>query len=303
MCLALVLFPSPGATQVGACVPGLDFGVGPALLDNTAGERRLGAEISASACSSGHDLRRADGGGRGLVEFTPPEPFPFSWTLGLDARFSLIHDGDLMPVENRVAGRAGISVSLSSPAEPVDCDALNLNDEECARRMVEVGATEFDFGFVALSSSAEYESSLGFSEQNLAGGAEFRYGHLRGYIPSIVVSYDAVMPLESDTRQALGVDADLYWRWMVQGYVYHQVGRVMGELEAATYRANGLAASLDALGWDGGDYAVGTLSVITGWEPLGVFTVDRVYVRYSDGRMPTLPAGGESWGVGVEVRL
>jgi hypothetical protein len=298
-----MLFSSPVAAQVGACVPGLDFGFGPALLDNTEGERRLGAEISASACNSGHDLRRADGGGRGEVEFTPPKAFPFSWTLGLDGRFSLIHDGDLVPVENRVAGRAGISVSLSSPAEPVDCDAQNLSDEECARRMVEVGATDFDYGFVALSGSAEYESSLGFSEQSLVGGAELRYGHLRGYIPSIVVSYDAVMPMESDTRQALGVDDDVYWRWMVQGYVYHQVGRVMGEVEAATYRANGLAASLDALGWDDGKYAVGTLSVITDWAPLGVFTVDRVYVRYSDGRMPTLPAGGESWGVGVEVRL
>lgn len=300
---ALLLFAEPSTAQIAGCVPGLDFGVAPALLSDTEGERRLGVELSASGCSSGHDLRRVEGGGRGSVEFTPPKPFPYSWTLGLDGRFSLVKDGDVVPLDNHVAGRAGISVSLSKPAEPVDCEALDLTDEECAQRAANVGATEFDWGFLALSFRAEYESSLGFSEQKLAGGLELRYAQLRGYIPSIVVSYDAVKPLSSDVRHAVGADDDFYWRWMLQGYVYHQVGRVMGELEAATYRANGLASVLDALGRKDGRYLVGTLSLLPEWKVVGTLNVGRIYVRYSDGRMPSLTDGGRSYGVGVELEL
>ena len=222
--------------------------------------------------------------------------------MGADSRFSLIHDGDLVPVENYARVRAGISVSLSKPAEPFECPP-GMSDRECARRMAEVGATEFDFGFVALSGRARYESSLGFSEQNLAGGAELRYGHLRGYIPSIVVTFDAVKPWQSDTRDEVGVADDTYWRWMVQGYLSHQVGPVMGELDAGAFWANGLATALDQLGWDDGAYVVGTVSWVFDQDVWDVFTLDRVYARYTDGQQPSLPSGGESWGVGLELGL
>lgn len=295
----LLTVASPARGQVGACVPGGEFSVGPALLDNTEGERRLGAALSAAVCSSGHDLRRT---AAGSVEIVPPRRFPYSWTIGSEGRFSVIQDGDLVPVENHVAGRAGLSVSLSRPARPFDCPD-QMPDEECARRMADVGPTEFDYGFVALSGRIRYESSLGFSEQHLAGGVELRYGHLRGYIPSLVVTYEAVKPLQSDTRKTEGVPDDSFWRWMAQGYVRHRLGRVGGELEAARFWANGLASQLDELGWDDGGYVAGTLSVMIDWRILGPLMVDRVYVRYSDGQQPALPSGGESWGVGLDLTL
>ncbi len=297
--VALFLSPAPAAAQTGLCEPGFDWGAGPAFLDNTEGESRLGAELSARLCSSGHDLRRPGGGD---LEFTPPEPFPYSWDLAADTRFSLIADGELVPLQNHVGGRGGISISLSKPAEPFVCPD-DMPDDECARRMAEIGATEYDFGFVFLSGRARYESDLGFSEQQVVGGAELRYGHLRGYVPSVVVAYDVVKPLTSDVREAASVSDAKHWRWTAEGYLYHQVERIMGELRAGVFRANGLAPALDALGWDDGEYLEGTLSVVTDWEVWGVFTVDRIWGRLSDGRMSSVTGAGESLGIGVELGL
>lgn len=295
----LLTMAAPVVAQVGACVPGGQFSAGPTLLSSAEGERRLGAAFSAAACSSGHDLRRT---APDSFEIVPPRPFPFSWTLGGEGRFSLIRDGRPMPGENHVAGRGGLSVSLSKPAEPFICPD-EMPDEECAQRMVEVGSTAFDLGFVSLSGRVRYESSLGFSEQQLAGGAELRYGHLRGYIPSLVVTYDVVKPLQSDVRQAVGVPDDSFSRWMLQGYVRHQVGRVRGDLEAAGFWASGMASQLDEIGWSDGGYVAGTVSVVVDRPIFGALRADRIYVRYSDGEHTSLPRPGQTWGVGFELTV
>lgn len=296
---ALLTGPEAAAAQVGACIDGRQLGLGPALLDNTEGDTGFGVELDGVYCSSGHDLRRTDDGS---IAVAPRTGFPFSWTLGLEARTSFVADGEVMPLENFVAGHAGISLSLSRPAEPFVCPD-STPEAECALRMSEIGMTEFDWGFLALSARAEWESSVGWAEQSLAGGVELRYGHLDPWIPSVRVSYDVLAPFSSDIRDALGLEQDTYWRWAVEGHVEHTVGSVRGELQAATFHANGLATELDQLGWGEGSSVWGTVSYLFDHSLAGMLNFDRAWVRYTDGQPPTRSQSGDSWTFGLELGL
>lgn len=286
---------APVSAQIGMCQSGTRLGVGPAFLDNSDGERRLGAAVTGVLCSSGHDLRRSDDG-------SETGAFPFSHVFAADAELTFLADGDLMPVRNHLSARGGILVSLSAPAEVVECTE-QMTDAECLAAMSRVGATAFDYGFVSLEAEAQVEASGGWNERSLVAGAELRYGHVKGWIPSLVLSYDLVSPVSSEFRDAVGVDDDLYGRWRVQGYLSHRIGPVSGAVEASAFKANGLAPALDALGWDNGSWIAATLGWALERNVADVFTVDRLYLTYSEGQPPTQPVAAESLTVGLELTL
>jgi hypothetical protein len=285
----------PAAAQIGGCQGGTRLGFGPALLDDAEGERRLGAAITAVLCSSGHDLRRSDDG-------ADTGAFPFSHVLAADAELTLLPDGGLMPVRNHLSARAGLLLSLSGPAEVVECTPA-MTDAECAEAMTRTGATAFDYGFVSLEAEAQMEASGGWDERNLVAGAEVRYGHVKSWIPSLVLSYDLVTPVASELRDAAGVGDDLHGRWRLQGYLTHRLGPVTGTVEASAFKANGLAPALDALGWDEGAWVAATLGWAVERSVADIFAIDRLYVGYTDGQPPTQPLAGESWTVGLELTL
>lgn len=293
----LVVFAGarPLQGQIGGCQSGSSLAVGPVLLDDADGERRLGAALTGVLCSAGHDLRRSDDGGE-------TGAFPFSHVFAADGELTVLADGGLMPIRNHLGARGGVLVSLSGPAEVVECtDAMT--DAECVDAMARTGATAFDYGFVSLEAHAQVEASGGWEERNLVAGAQLRYGHVRSWIPSLVLSYDVVDPVSSDLRGAVGVSDEPFGRWRVQGYVSHAIGRVAGSVEASAFKANGLAAELDALGWDEGSWVAATLGWGVDRSVADVFTLERLYLRYSDGQPPTQPVAGQSWSVGLELSL
>jgi hypothetical protein len=293
--LVALAAPGPVAGQIGGCLSGSRLGLGPALLDDGDGERRLGATVTGVLCSSGHDLRRSDDGAE-------TGAFPFSHVFAADAELTLLADGELMPVRNHLSARGGVLLSLSGPAEVVECTPA-MTDAECAEAMARTGATAFDYGFVSLEAEGQVEASGGWDERSLVAGLEVRYGHVKGWIPSLVLSYDLVRPVTSRLRDAVGVDENLHGRWRVQGYLTHRIGPVVGTVEASAFKANGLAAELDALGWEDGAWVAATVGWAVGRGVADVFTVDRLYVGYIEGQPPTQAVDGRSWTVGLEVSL
>lgn len=297
LALATIFAAAPLPAQVARkCVSGFEWGLAPTLVNNADGDHKPGARARAELCKSGHDLRLDSDGQDGIV---PSKRFPYSYHLELSGRTLLVADGASVPHETVATASAGLSVSLSEPAEPVVCDD-DEPEEECAFRMANVGSTNFDLGFVAVTGHGQYEASADRKEQAFAGGVEARYSHLSPLVPSLLVTYDRVKPLTSESRTSLGVPEDSYGRWMVRGYWMISRKWLIAEIEAAAFRASGLESALEDAGWRSGQYVAATLGVNPGWSN-DVLTVHSIFARYANGQLPTALEDRETWTFGIEL--
>lgn len=263
--------------------------VAPAVLHES-GDYTIAARFGVLAGSRRHQVARA---------------FPSSRYWRAEGKGTLALDADLNPDPIQLDVAAGIAVSLAKPRvivfSPEDVDAPG-------------SAMEFDYGTLSLATLGHLVTNQRRSEARVALGAELVYthDHQSGAWPLIPVVYATVgfaRPIVSDLRDSLGVPEDDSYTRLELGAAWHvsadrtwmpsALRPIWLHAEVATYRDEGVDATVEALGVDDG--ARVALGVAYRFLRAERGLVDELFVRWTDGETPTLPAPRRAWMVGVVV--
>lgn len=224
--------------------------------------------------------------------------FPRSSYWRAEARGILALDEDLNPDPIFVAAAGGLSISLAKP-NVITFDPENVDAP--ARAMA------FDYGDLSLGAQGLLETNQARTETRLSGNAEvvYTHDHQRGiwpFIPALYARVGVARSIESEARDSLSIpDTQSYMR-LAGGVAWH-ISADRGW--APTFmRPVWLHAEIDVYREDGGEsttldgtrVALGVayrlLSERRGW-------LDEVFLRWTNGETPVLPAPGKAWRLGI----
>lgn len=282
--LILTLVLTAGAAGLEAqvtCMERQGARVTPAYFHDGDGDGGVGIRLAAQHCRLSHDIRPR---------------FARSTYLGGSFKAAVPFTELNIPQNAEAFLEVGVSVSLSERA-PIDLDD-DPDDPD-------VEAFRFDYGFGGLSARLQYESNTDLTEHALVGGAALQWvDPARPWLPSLVVTGEAVRPVRSDIREALELDREVHGRIGLRGYWLVPLARsLQGELDTAYFWTTGLESLLREAGWDRGPY----LSTGLGWildRRIGGeewLLLESISVSHAWGQRPTGPPEERGWMVGISV--
>jgi hypothetical protein len=235
--------------------------------------------------------------------------FPRSRYGRVEARATVATDADASPDPLSFGLAGGIAWSLAKP-RVVTFDPANVDAPG--------SAMEFDYGDLALGAQAHIETNQPRTETRAGLSAELIYTHdkQRGFwpfVPGVYAIVGVARSLASEARQAqfasetesyvrLGggatwhISADRTWTPRLLRPVW-----LHGEIEV--YREDGGAQLVAAPGgprevevFDGTRVALGAAYRLLGTERR---VVDEVFIRWTNGETPTIPAPRKAWMLGI----
>jgi hypothetical protein len=261
--------------------------VSPALLHHD-GDYTMAARFAAVAGSRLHDLSRA---------------FPASrfWRGEARGTLALRERANPDPLAIDLAG--GISLSLAKPAVIV----FNPDSVDAPGR-----AMVFDYGDISLGAHARVEANQPLTEARGSFGAELLYTHDRQdalwpLVPSLHAAAGLARSFESEIRDSLLVrDPESYLR-LAGGVAWHlsadrrwmpaPLRPVWLHAEIDLYREAGVEDTLVVVGAnDGTRVVLGAAYRLLGAERR---IVDEVFLRWTNGETPALPARRKAWMLGI----
>lgn len=285
--IAAVALALPSATHAQDRYDEPLVAVSPALLRHD-GDYTVAARFAAVAGSRRHDLSRA---------------FPASRFWRAEARGTLAARERANPDPIAIDLAGGISLSLAKPAvivfDPENVDAPG-------RAMV------FDYGDVSLGAQARLETNQPFTETRGSFSAEVVYTHDRQdgawpLVPSLYAAAGVARSFESELRDSLLVrDPESYVRlaggvaWHVsadRGWMPASLRPVWLHAEIDVYREAGVEDTLAVTGAnDGTRVVLGAAYRLLGRERR---IVDELFLRWTNGETPALPAPRKAWMLGI----
>lgn len=265
------------------------FTVAPAVL-HQGGDYTVAARFGALAGSRRHQVARA---------------FPSSRYWRAEGKGTLALDADLNPDPIQLDLAAGIAVSLAKPRvivfNPADVDAPG-------------SAMEFDYGTLSLAALGHVVTNQRRSEARMALGAELVYTHDHqsgGWplVPGVYATVGFARPIVSDLRDSLGVPEDDSYTRLELGAAWHvsadrawlpsALRPIWLHAEVTGYRDEGVDAAVEALRVEDGTRVA--LGVAYRFLSAERGLIDELFVRWTDGETPTLPAPRRAWMLGVVV--
>ena len=266
----------------------LVFRIAPALLQPSGGDLTLAARLDVLAGSRRHDLARA---------------FPSSRYWRAEGRGTLAIDPDANPDALLADLAGGLAISLAKPRviDPatVDVDAPG-------------SAMEFDYGDVSVGGQLRLLSDQRASEVRASLGGEIIYTHDRQggiwpFLPSVYGQVGLARSIRSELRDALGTpDGETYTR-LEAGAAWHlsadrawlpsPLRPVWLHAELNAYRDAGVEEAVEASGADEGS----RVALAVAYRFLGDRrrVLDELFLRWTDGETPTLPARRKAWMLGI----
>lgn len=281
----LLVLPSRGPAQEPDLRPG--FSIAPALLES-GGDYTVGARFGFLAGSRRHEIARA---------------FPSTRYWRAEARGALAADADLNPEPVALDVAGGLAISLAKPRvitfDPANVDAPGT-------------AMAFDYGDVSLAAQGHVETNQRRTEARAALGAELVYTHDRQggiwpFLPSLYAVVGFARPLASELRDSLGVPDDESYLRLAAGGAWHLsadrlwmpgvLRPVWLHAQVDLYREASVATDVEDTGLDDGTrIALGIAYRLLGADDR---LVDEVFVRWTNGETPTLPAARKAWMLGI----
>lgn len=271
------------------------FSVAPALLHQN-DDYTIAARFNALLGSRRHEVTRA---------------FPRSRYWRAEARGTLAADADLNPDPLSLGVAGGVSWSLAKPRvipfDPAEVDAPG-------------SAMEFDYGDLSLGALADVETNQRRTEARFAFNLELVYthDHQRGiwpFVPSIYAIVGAGRSLASASRDSQAISETESYLRLTGGAAWHlSADRTW---MPAFARPIWLHATVDLYREDGDERAtvppgdpIGTGAFDGTRVTLGAAyrlltaergVVDEIFVRWTNGETPTLPAPRKAWMLGVRL--
>lgn len=263
--------------------------VSPALLAQ-GGERTLAARFGLAGGSRRHDIDDA---------------FPGSRYWQAEARGTVALDPDVNPDPLTARAAGGIALSLAKPRtiafDPEHVDAPGR-------------AMAFDYGDVALAAEMHLATNQRRTEARVAIGGEVLYTHDRQdglwpFLPSVHAAVGMARPLASALRDSLGVPDDESYVRLAGGAAWHVsadrlwMPRPLRPLWfhalVDVYRETSVAEAVGRTRLDDGT----RLSLTAAYRLLGSerAIVDEIFLRWTTGETPTLPAPRKAWMLGIVV--
>lgn len=145
-----------------------------------------------------------------------------------------------------------------------------------------------DYGSLGLGLDLTYEANQNLTEQNLEGGAEFRYmNSSKIWMPVLHGTYRFVQPVASDIREALNEDKEMYQRLNLnlQWTILHEGILVHPEFNYF-YNMN-LSQAIENTGLDEGFHGSFTLGyVFEGSEKPILKYLKHIFLEYNNGQLP-----------------
>jgi hypothetical protein len=266
----------------------LVFLIAPALLQPSGGDVTLAARLDVLAGSRRHDIARA---------------FPSSRYWRAEGRGTLAIDPDANPDALLADLAGGLAISLAKPRviDPatVDVDAPG-------------SAMEFDYGDLSVGGQLRLLSNQRASEVRASLGGEVIYTHDRQggiwpFLPSVYGQVGLARSIRSELRDALGTpDGETYTR-LEAGAAWHlsadrawmppPLRPVWLHAELNAYRDAGVEPAVEASGADEGT----RIALAVAYRFLGERrrVLDELFLRWTDGETPTLPARRKAWMLGI----
>ncbi len=264
------------------------FLIAPALLQPSGGDVTLAARLDVLAGSRRHDIARA---------------FPSSRYWRAEGRGTLAIDPDANPDALLADVAGGVAISLAKPRviDPatVDVDAPG-------------SAMEFDYGDLSVGGQLRILSNQRASEARASLAGEFIYTHDRQsgiwpFLPSVYGQVGLARSIRSELREALGTpDGETYTRleagaaWHLsadRGWLPAPIRPVWLHAELNAYRDAGVDPAVEASGADDGT----RIALAVAYRFLGERRrlLDELFLRWTDGETPTLPARRKAWMLGI----
>lgn len=132
---------------------------------------------------------------------TSESSYPRILSLDIDADGTYLVNPDFNPNTQKAAFFLGYLISFKKAG------GITLG---------QVSESTKDYGSLGLGVDITYEANQRFTEQNFEGGAELRYQNTSNeYVPVLHLAYKFVKPIESDIREALNEDNELFQRFNV----------------------------------------------------------------------------------------
>lgn len=230
---------------------------------------------------------------------------PMSRYWAAEIRGTLALDPDLNPDPIAVQAAGGLAVSLAKPRtiafDPANVDAPGR-------------AMEYDYGDLALAAEVHVVTNQRRTEARAALGGQLVYTHDRQdgvwpFVPALHAAVGVARPLASELRDTLGVPDDETYLRLAAGLAWHvsaDRGWMPGPL-----RPVWLHALLDVYRETSVDDAVSTtrlddgtrVALTAAYRLLGTERrlVDEVFLRWTSGETPTLPAPRKAWMLGIAL--
>lgn len=263
------------------------FMIAPALLHPSGGDYTLAARFDVLAGSRRHDIARA---------------FPSSRYWRAEGRGTVAIDADANPDALLADLAGGMAISLAKPRviDPtVDVDAPG-------------SAMEFDYGALSFGGQLRVETNQRASEARASLGGEVVYTHDRQggiwpFLPSVYGNVALARSLESELRDSLGAPGGETYTRLEAGAAWHlsadrewvpaPLRPVWLHAEVNAYRDAGVDAAVESSGTDQGT----RIALAVAYRLFGERRrfLDELFVRWTDGETPTLPARRKAWMLGI----
>jgi hypothetical protein len=281
----LLAFPGIVAAQSDASSRG--FSISPALLEE-GGDYTLAARFNAAIASQRHD---ATGN------------FVASRYWGIEGKGALAVKADANPDPLTLDLAAGIDISFArSSVIPFEPERVDEPRRAAVRR----------FGRVSLAVQAHGATNQPRSEARAALGGMLLYSHDNQhgawpFVPAIFATVGAGRSLASEVRDSLGLPDDesflrlegsVTWHiWADRQWMPRALRPLAVHAELAMYRESGVEEPVASLGLDDGT----RVALALAYRLLGTKrrAVDEVFVRWTNGETPTLPAPKKAWMIGI----
>lgn len=262
--------------------------IAPALLHPSGGDYTLAGRFNVLAGWRRHDIARA---------------YPRSRYWRAEGRGTLAIDADANPDALMADLAGGLAISLAKPRviDPatVDVDAPG-------------SAMEFDYGDLSLGGQLRFETNQRRSEARASLWGEAVYTHDRQggiwpFLPSVYGQVGLARAIRSELRDSLrSPSGDTYTRLEV-GAAWHlsadrqwmppPLRPLWLHAELNAYRDAGVNEALESAGVDAGlRIALGVAYRLFGERRR---VLDELFVRWTDGETPTLPARRKAWLLGI----
>ena len=255
--------------------------IAPAVLEQD-GDYTAGVRLDLAAGSRRHRVANA---------------FPRSSYWRVEARGVLALDEDLNPDPITMAAAGGLSISLAKPRviafDPANVDAPG-------------SAMEFDYGDLSLGVQGLMEMNQPRTEVRASGNLELVYTHdhqngVWPFIPALYAMGGLGRSISSDVRDSLSASDESYTS-LAAGVAWHIsadrtwapafIRPIWVHAEIDVYREDaGGIATLDGTRVSLGA-AYRLLNERRGW-------LDEVFLRWTNGETPVLPAPRKAWRLGV----
>jgi hypothetical protein len=283
--LLVAMAPMAAHGQAAARVSGVSFA--PALVESE-GDRTVAVRVGLFAGSRRHEIARA---------------FPSTRYWRAEARGVLAVDPDANPEPIALQAAGGVAISLAKPRTVVfDPDAVDAPGSAMA----------FDYGDLSLAAQAHIETNQRRTEARAAFGAELIYTHDRQggvwpFVPSLYASAGIARPLASELRDTLGLPDDESYVRLVAGGAWHlsadrrwmprALRPVWLHAQVDLYREADVDPALEQSRLDdGARVALGAAYRLLSAERR---IVDEIFLRWTSGETPTLPAARKAWMLGI----